>query len=81
MPRGPRGEKRPADVIGNAVKVMRIATGEETEEQVESEARTHGTMTAAEMGKKGGKARAQKLSAEQRAAIAKQAARKRWGSG
>jgi hypothetical protein len=32
MPRGPRGEKRPADVIGNAVKVMRIATGEEEEE-------------------------------------------------
>ena len=32
MPRGPRGEKRPADMIGNAVKVMRIATGEETEE-------------------------------------------------
>src|SRR6266851_1794004 len=32
---GPRGEKRPADVIGNAVKVMRIATGEETEELVE----------------------------------------------
>jgi hypothetical protein len=32
MPKGPRGEKRPANVIGNAVKVMRIATGEETEE-------------------------------------------------
>jgi hypothetical protein len=28
MPRGPKGEKRPADVIGAAVKVMRIATGE-----------------------------------------------------
>jgi hypothetical protein len=28
---GPKGEKRPADVIGNAVKVMRILTGEETE--------------------------------------------------
>jgi hypothetical protein len=27
MPRGPKGEKRPADVIGDAVKVMRIATG------------------------------------------------------
>ena len=28
-----KGEKRPADVqIGNAVKVMRIATGEETDE-------------------------------------------------
>ena len=26
MPRGPKGEKRPADVIGNAVHVMRIAT-------------------------------------------------------
>jgi hypothetical protein len=31
VPTGPKGEKRPADVIGNAVKVMRIATGEETE--------------------------------------------------
>jgi hypothetical protein len=31
MPTSPKGEKRPADVIGNAVKVMRIATGEETE--------------------------------------------------
>jgi hypothetical protein len=28
MPRGPKGEKRPADVIGNAVHVMRIATGQ-----------------------------------------------------
>jgi hypothetical protein len=28
MPRGPKGETRPADVIGNAVHVMRIATGE-----------------------------------------------------
>lgn len=32
MPKGPMGEKRPADTIGNAVKVMRIATGEEDEE-------------------------------------------------
>jgi hypothetical protein len=28
MSRGPIGEKRPADVIGNAVHVMKIATGE-----------------------------------------------------
>jgi hypothetical protein len=28
MPRSPKGEKRPADVVGNAVHVMRIATGE-----------------------------------------------------
>ena len=32
MPKGPQGQKRPADVIGNAVKVMRIVTGEEEEE-------------------------------------------------
>jgi hypothetical protein len=28
MPKGPQGQKRPADVIGNAVHVMQIATGE-----------------------------------------------------
>ena len=32
MPKGPKGEKRPADVIGNAVHVMRIATGEIAED-------------------------------------------------
>jgi hypothetical protein len=32
MPTGPKGEKRPADVIGNAVKVMRMLTGEEPED-------------------------------------------------
>ncbi len=32
MPTGPKGEKRPADAIARAVKVMRIATGEEPED-------------------------------------------------
>jgi hypothetical protein len=32
MPKGPKGEKRPADVIGIAVKVMRIAVGEDTDD-------------------------------------------------
>jgi hypothetical protein len=27
VPRGPRGEKRPADVIGNAVHVIKLAIG------------------------------------------------------
>ena len=31
MPTGPNGEKRPADVIANAVLSMRIATGDATE--------------------------------------------------
>jgi hypothetical protein len=72
MPKGPRGEKRPADVIGNAVKVMRIATGEETEE-IDS-----AKLAAAELGSRGGKARAKSLTKEQRAEIARKAAAKRW---
>jgi general stress protein YciG len=50
MPKGPKGEKRPADVIANAVS----------------------------MGKRGGKARAQNMTPERRAEIAKKAAAKRW---
>jgi hypothetical protein len=74
MPRGPRGEKRPADVIGNAVKVMRIATGEETED-LETD---HAKSAAAELGSRGGKARAAKIPAERRREIARSAAVKRW---
>lgn len=33
MPNGPKGEKRPADVIGKAILVANIVTGEEPEEQ------------------------------------------------
>jgi hypothetical protein len=72
MPRGPRGQKRPADVIGNAVKVMRIATGEEVEEldRVKS--------AVAELGALGGKARAVKMTPERRAEIARKATAWRW---
>jgi hypothetical protein len=74
MPKGPRGEKRPADVIGNAVKVMRIATGEEAEELESDRVKS----AAAELGARGGKARAEKMTAERRAEIAKKAAAVRW---
>ena len=74
MPRGPQGQKRPADVIGMSVKVMRIATGEEEEEP--DSARS----AAAELGSRGGKARAAKLSPTQRRRIAKAAAAVRWGN-
>jgi hypothetical protein len=30
MPIGPKGQRRPADVIGNAIEVARIATGEKS---------------------------------------------------
>ena len=74
MPKGPRGEKRPADVIGNAVKVMRIATGEE-EDVIEDDGKDK---AAVSLGKRGGRARAQNLSAARKSEIAKAAARARW---
>jgi hypothetical protein len=53
MPRGPKGEKRPADVIGNAVHVMRITTGE-IEETIPDDGKDP---AAKAIGKRGGEAR------------------------
>ena len=72
MPKGPRGEKRPADVVARAVKVMRIATGDEADD------RDPTASAAAQLGKLGGAARARSLTPEQRTEIAKKAAEKRW---
>lgn len=74
MPKGPKGQKRPADVIGNAVKVMRIATGEEEEDFTEDGK----DKAAVSLGRRGGQARAEKMSAKERSAIAKKAAATRW---
>ncbi|TIT95910.1 MAG: RNA-binding protein [Mesorhizobium sp.] len=74
MPTGPKGHKRPADVIDNAVKVMRIATGEETEDVQDDRKNA----AAKELGSRGGKKRAANMSPERRAEIAKKAAEKRW---
>src|ERR1700722_12785192 len=62
MPKGPKGEKRPADVIGNAVKVMRIATGEE-EETLADEGKN---AAAVALGRKGGLARTKATTPERR---------------
>ena len=43
MPKGPKGEKRPADVVRNAVHVMRVATGE-IEEEYETDALPDGSV-------------------------------------
>ena len=58
MPRGPKGEKRPADGIGNAVHVMRIATGEVEEGTGPDDGKNP---AAKALGRKGGQARAAKL--------------------
>jgi hypothetical protein len=73
MPRGPRGEKRPADVIGAAIMVARIATGEQ--EEILPKTRR------AEGGKIGGPARAKSLTPKKRKKITAKAAAARWNKG
>lgn len=79
MPRGPQGQRRPADVIGAAVKVRRTATGEERKDygpSLESEGKDP---AAVALGRKGGEARAKTLGKRKRAEIARKAAKSRWG--
>lgn len=71
MPKGPTGQKRPADVIGCAVKVAKIATGEVQEDVTKKE-------YTRKAGQIGGKARAEKLSPKKRKEIAKKGAKARW---
>ena len=74
MPAGPKGQKRPADVISNAVHVMRVLTGE-----ADDDAPDDGKDKAAQsMGRKGGAARAASMTPERRAEIARKAAASRW---
>jgi hypothetical protein len=76
MPRGPKGEKRPADVIGAAVMIGKIATGE-----IEDLTTDEGKNAAAvALGRMGGKARAEGMTAKRRKEIAKKAAKTRWGN-
>jgi hypothetical protein len=73
MPRGPQGQKRPADIIGNAVMVAKIATGE-----LEESNTLEGKEYARKGGLKGGVARAKALTKKQRKEIATKAAETRW---
>ena len=68
MPRGPKGEKRPGDVAGCAVHVMKIATGEIEEDLPANR----------ESKSKAGKARSASMTPEQRSELARTAARVRW---
>lgn len=74
MPKGPQGQKRPADAIGRAVHIAKIATGEIEDEREELKS------AAAQLGSKGGKKRAENMTPERRAEIAKKAAEKRWAN-
>ena len=68
MPKGPQGQKRPADAVALAVMVGRIATGEiEGDEKRPEKTRANG-----------GLARSERLSPSRRSEIAKSAAIARW---
>lgn len=73
MPIGPNGEKRPADPVASANLVARIVTGLAEEQYVDA--------SKSEAGRKGGKSRAAKLSAEQRRKIAMQGVAARRANG
>lgn len=77
MPRGPRGEKRLADTVANAVLVAKIATGE-VEDTRSGSKDPAAVALGRKGGQKGGKARAASLSASERKELAKKAARARW---
>lgn len=72
MATGPRGEKRPSDVIGAAIMVGKIATGEIEEVRREPSGKVRSGLA-------GAKARAENMSKEERSAVARKAAVARWG--
>ena len=72
MPKGPQGQQRPADLVGCAVMVMRLAT----EDDVEILSKPSGKVRS---GHAGAKARAESLTKEERSTIARKAAAERWG--
>ena len=71
MPTGPKGEKRPADTVANALLVAKLATGEAEEAYVDQRKRKGG--------QKGGKARADSMTKEERSKAARKGAKARWG--
>lgn len=73
MPKTPKGHKRPADVVSNAVHVMKIATGE-----IEERTEDGRSVAAVALGSKGGSARAKSLTPAKRRDIARIAAAARW---
>lgn len=72
MPKGPSGEKRPADAVARAVLVAQIATGETENDKKSGKVQS---------GRAGAAARLAKLTPERRAEIAKIAAEARWKDG
>jgi hypothetical protein len=71
VPKGPLGERRPADMIGCAVTVARLYVGIGSEELREPSGKVRS-------GQAGAKARSGKLTAEERQTIGRKATAARW---
>lgn len=69
MPKGPQGQKRPADSIARAVMIGKIATGEISDEIPSGRGRSAGGLKRAEV-----------LSEAERKLIATAAAKARWNN-
>ena len=74
MAKGPKGERRSADINARAVMIAKIAAGE-IEDKVTEDGKN---AAAVALGRKGGQARAHSLSKKRRVEIAQVAAAKRW---
>lgn len=78
----PKQAKRPADVVSNAVHIMRVLTGEAddspTPEPSQNDPVTGKNPAAVTLGRMGGAARAAALTEKKRSEIAKKAADARW---
>lgn len=70
MPRGPQGQRRPADAVALAVMVGRIATGEVEDDVAVGVPKQHGVQ--------GGLARSAALPSERKSEIARAASAARW---
>ena len=73
MPKGPNGQKRPADAIGLAVLIGKIATGE-----IEDRVLSLPQAAASAHAKKAAVARSAALTGTERSKIARKAAKARW---
>ena len=73
MPKGPQGQRRPADVVGCAVHVAKIATGEIEDTGYKQPTKRKGGLAGAE-------ARATALEPERRREIAREAAATQWAA-
>ena len=78
MPESPKGKKRPRDVSQLGKAIVDIATGEVKDEEAEGDTPLSPAERGRLGGKRGGPARAKKLTSEERSKSASKAANARW---